>query len=114
MEPVSLVLTRHLQWLQHLPRGWHGLFRELAERLAREHPQARITHAGAKLARLQLITDGGNDETRALIMEAWHASAHMCEECGAEGRLLVDRGGWGRTLCPSHSAGFRAPPRRKL
>lgn len=111
-EPVSLALARHIRWIENLPPGWHDLFCQVAERLALEHPRVRITHAGQKLAMLQILTTAGDSNTHALITQAWQASARTCEECGAGGRPLMDDSGWCRTLCPAHAGGFRVPPRR--
>lgn len=110
---VSLTLRRHLAWLKHLPPGWHDLYRQLAERLATEHPEARVTHAGAKAAMLQVLLSGGSAATSQLTLEAMSASAELCEECGEPGRILMDSGGYYRTLCPRHAKGFHVPPYRK-
>ena len=113
MTVVSLTLRRHLVWLKCLPPGWHDLYRQLAERLAAEHPAAKVTHAGPKAAMLQVILSGGSAVTGELTREAMFASAEACEECGERGRILMDSGGYYRTLCPKHAGGFRVPPRRR-
>jgi hypothetical protein len=44
---------------------------------------------------------GWDDKLEKLVDDAEYASARMCEMCGAEGKLLVNkRGSWLKTLCP--------------
>lgn len=110
---VSLALRRHLTRLADLPPGWRAHYRQLAETLACTYPSVQITHAGAKAAMLQVILGPCPAEAQALAIEARFASAEICEECGAPARILVDRSGYYRTLCPRHDRGFHVPPSRR-
>lgn len=109
---VSLGLYRNLTWLEWLPQGWHGIYRTFVERLEAGYPGTTVTHAGQKLAFLQLLIRPHAEGVSALVDEAARASIRTCEECGAPGRPLIEDSGWLRALCPTHGEGLR-PYRRR-
>lgn len=111
-KPVSLVRQLNLRWLDHLPPGWHGIYRDLIEKLADEHPDVLVDQAKQKFGVLRVYFHPHAEAAEAMYAKAQLASAETCEACGAAGRMMVDSSGWYRTLCNIHSRGFRPPTRR--
>lgn len=107
------VLARHLSWLEHLPTGWHALYRELAGQLAERVPDVRVDQAKSKFGRMRVYTAPASTEASDLCRKAEQASASRCEICGGDGRLMVDPHEWYRTLCSTHDDGFQRPVPRK-
>lgn len=108
-------LARHLSWLEHLPPGWHDLYRRLAGQLAANYPSIDVAQAKQKFGRLRVYLDRAGDGTARICLDAERESARICEVCSAPARLMVDDHGWYRTLCAAHAGelGFKAPPARR-
>ena len=85
--------------------GWHGLIRDLEEKLNAIDPDFTIQQVKEKFGGLRYYADTSQlDEFtnfHGLIAKAEADSFTMCEECGkpAEPRSLH---GWVKTLCDEH------------
>lgn len=84
--------------------GWYPLIVEHDARLAALCPEYVVHQVKEKYGTLRYYASPcsahgrANDEFDALEWEAEKRSAHICEDCGAPGRLCVNAR-WYRTLC---------------
>lgn len=72
-------------------------------------PQLEAAQVKEKFGGLRFYTNGGDDFTRGAINFAELLSLRVCETCGAPGR--PQKGGWIRTLCPTHAEEAGYAPR---
>ena len=87
--------------------GWFVLIDTLCERLQymtdhRQAPQPVARQVKEKFGKLVFYCHGKSEMQSGMIDMAQAMSAHICEECGAPGEVLVD----GCTLmarCPTHT-----------
>lgn len=97
----------NLRWLQHLPTGWHPLYRELVANLADIDPELVVEQAKQKLGWLRVYLQLSDERAEVLIRAAELQSRTLCELCGSAGELRINQTGWHRTLCDDHCKGFR-------
>jgi hypothetical protein len=97
----------NLNWLAHLPEGWHPLYRDLVVGLADLDPDIVVVQAKQKFGELRVYLGKYHADAAALIRTAESQSQAMCELCGDVGELRISRTGWVRTLCDAHGHGFR-------
>jgi hypothetical protein len=60
-----------------------------------------VTQVKEKFGTLRYYTGASNDRIDRYINMATMLSAHTCEVCGTDGKLICD-GGWYRTVCGNH------------
>lgn len=95
----------HKRWGFAFDDGWEPLVRRLSEKLARLNG-VTASQTKEKFGGLRYHFDWpeGDDDTyaqaRDLVAEAEKEAWHICEACGAAGR--VRRLSWIRTLCDTH------------
>lgn len=92
------------EWGKYLPGpGWDDLLLDLDSRLAEIDPSYTILQAKQKFGTLRVYfgttrhSIEQNDRMRELVMLAEDKSAHICESCGADGKIRHP--GWIKTLC---------------
>ena len=95
----------NLIWLDNLPDGWEALYRTLLADLAEAGLAVTVVDAKEKFGRLRVYLEQHNELAAALIATAERRSARTCQQCGAEGELMV-RDHYYATLCPLHGKGF--------
>jgi hypothetical protein len=83
--------------------GWYQILLNLFTALAVLEPRPVIVQVKEKFGGLRVYLDGGGEEAAALIREAENLASETCEDCGAPGRLRMDRP-WIATLCDHHAA----------
>jgi hypothetical protein len=86
--------------------GWHGLLLPIIDEINlynEKHPENRITidHIKQKWGTLRFDTSGCPVYIRGMITMAEKESGHICEICGARGKL-TEFDGWEKTLCKHH------------
>jgi hypothetical protein len=99
------VTQDNLAWLDHLPKGWHPLYRDLLGDIARIDPTATVSQAKQKFGELRVYMKGYDERIYKLIRAAEVKSRATCEECGARGRLVVSPTGYYETVCETHAEG---------
>ena len=97
----------NLQWLNHLPSGWHPLYRDLVTMLAQIDPGIVVSQAKQKFGWLRVYIQKSDPAVDLLIQAAEVRSRTICELCGEAGELRISPTGWHRTLCDTHRTGFR-------
>ena len=90
--------------------GWFALIDVLCREIER-HGQSRgldvvAVQVKEKLGGLRFYVRGADAYVNGLIWMASALSEHICEECGAPGRLSND--GWLRTSCTEHGGGAQS------
>ena len=101
------MISDNLRWLQHLPTGWHMLYRELVSALVEIDPAIEVTEAKQKLGWLRIYLGKTEPRAEMLVRAAESQSRTVCEVCSEGAELRIDQTGWHRTLCNQHGAGFR-------
>lgn len=89
--------------------GWSWLWEAGAQSIRDAGIPAafRTTDTKEKFGSIRWYVEGEIPEAVDEIVDAIeHLSAHVCEDCGAPGRLR--KGGWVRTLCERHAGGRKA------
>lgn len=85
--------------------GWADLLHDLSQKLTAHARETGLDivaiQVKEKWGELVVYADGTDDEADQLIEAAREASATICEQCGAPGRLY--RRGWHQTRCPAHA-----------
>lgn len=97
----------NLRWLEHLPQGWHPLYRDLVTALEDMDPDIAVSDAKQKLGWLRVHLQKSQPQAESLVRAAETRSRTTCEICAASGELRISRTGWHRTLCDAHGTGFR-------
>jgi len=88
-------------------KGWYGLIIELERKLAALDPDFKVLEVTERYGTLRWDFDCAPSVHAAmavLVNEAETASERTCEKCG-RAAVLMDRGGWYTTLCPSCARG---------
>jgi hypothetical protein len=88
-------------------KGWYGLITELERELATLDPDFKVLEVTERYGTLRWDFDCAPAVYAAmasLVDEAETASERTCEKCG-RAAVLMDRGGWYTTLCPSCARG---------
>jgi hypothetical protein len=88
--------------------GWFSLIRDLSAAIERACDEDRtvvpeVVQVKEKYGGLRVYIYGGSDRVYQLIDRAEEDSLRICEQCGLEGVLCVDGGGWYRTVCAEHA-----------
>lgn len=94
----------NIQWIEHLPKGWRGLFTSLLQDLEKIDPAAEVVQAKQKFGELRVYLKTGSPEAYTLIDAATRVSRTTCEKCCAAAELRNLRGYY-RTLCDAHADG---------
>ena len=86
--------------------GWYGLTFPILDEIRRyneKHPEKKIyiRQIKQKWGRLVIYTTERPEYLDTMILKARHESAHICETCGASGRL-VNMYGCVKTICDEH------------
>jgi hypothetical protein len=98
------MLNDNLQWLDHIPEGWSGLFTSLIRELEKLDPEVEVVQAKQKFGELRVYLKAGRTEAYDLIDAATRTSRTMCERCAASAKLR-NVGGYYQTLCETHAKG---------
>lgn len=93
-----------LGWGFSCGEGWYPIIERLCTDLAEIVRQDRLTtfrvsQVKEKLGSLRFYVRGGNDRTRARILEAEHEAATTCERCGRRPAQTHDIDGLLMTCC---------------
>ncbi|AQR72861.1 hypothetical protein BXU08_03480 [Sphingomonas sp. LM7] len=83
----------NLRWLEHLPLGWHPLYRDLMTALADIDPDIVVSEAKQKLGWLRVYLQTSQPQAESLVRAAETRSRTMCELCGASGELRISQTG---------------------
>jgi len=86
--------------------GWYGLTLPIIEEIRKyniKHPnnEISITQIKEKMGHLEIYTSPITDDLHKMILKAGFESEHICEICGARGKLTKIKG-WYKTLCKDH------------
>ena len=90
------------QWIDELPAGWQGLFRQLIADLTAIHPNIAVTQAKQKFGRLRVYYRPYSPGASELVDAAEQQSRTMCEKCGQPAALMMWPTGLYQTLCELH------------
>lgn len=101
------IFSDNMDWVSHLPAGWHALYRQLVADIAELDGNIRVVQAKQKFGELRVYVDRHDDRVYALKRAASTASKAMCEQCGAAGQVTVDPSGYYATLCKTHASGAK-------
>jgi hypothetical protein len=90
-------------------KGWFLLIYNLSAKLealilalpADQQEHCRASQCKEKFGTLRYYMSSSTKEMDDLISKAKELSAHICEECGAPGKLYTN--GWYYTACPEHT-----------
>ncbi len=74
------------QWIDELPPGWQGLFRQLIADLTAIDPNIAVTQAKQKFGRLRVYYRPYTPDASKLVDAAEQQSRAMCEKCGGAAR----------------------------
>ena len=96
-----------VNWNIRCRDGWFDLIDTLCEQLQHwtdrhNAPQCVAADVKEKFGTLRFYADPRNAEQSGTVKMACAMSAHICEECGAPGRLVVADTGW-MTRCEPHT-----------
>jgi hypothetical protein len=91
------------QALQSVGEGWHGLLREVYDKMATLDTHMDILQVKEKWGGLRIYTSVVHDVFDKFLIDIERKSFTICEFCGSPGALR--KGGWYRTLCDEHSGG---------
>jgi len=80
--------------------GWYDIFADLCEKLSKIEGVV-LAQVKEKFGQLRVYTYNGTDETERLCEAALEQSTHVCERCGAAGKLRGS--GWYYTACDKHT-----------
>lgn len=85
--------------LNEIGTGWHPLVIEMCEKLAPHiNENFRITQIKEKFGALRVTAEGASSEACEIIEDYEQRSTHICEFCGAPGKLRPFYGWW-KTMC---------------
>ena len=105
LAPVTASMdNQNLEYLEHLPTGWSGLFMSLCQHLEKLDPTLEVAQAKQKFGELRVYLKRGSPEAYDLIDAATRASRATCEKCGAPAKLR-NLSGYYQTLCDAHADG---------
>jgi hypothetical protein len=90
------------QWIDELPAGWQGLFRQLIADLTAIDPSIAVTQAKQKFGRLRVYYRPYSPDASELVDAAEQQSRVMCEKCGGAAVLTLRPTGLYQTLCELH------------
>jgi hypothetical protein len=90
------------QWIDELPPGWQGLFRQLLAELTAIDPNIAVTQAKQKFGRLRVYYRPYSPDASELVDAAEQQSRTMCEKCGQPAVLMMRPTGLYQTLCERH------------
>lgn len=96
--------NNNIQWIDHIPTGWVGLYTSLIQDLEKLDPALEVVQAKQKFGELRVYLETGSTEAFDLIDAATRASLNTCETCGAAAKLRNIRG-YFQTLCDTHAKG---------
>ena len=95
-------------------KGWWPLLETLCDAInshtiwrtkktdAEPIPQVVVEQVKEKFGSLRFYYRGGDEYINGLTSMAEQMSSHMCEDCGAPGK--IHGGGWLKVLCDKHEA----------
>jgi hypothetical protein len=90
------------QWIDEVPAGWQGLFRQLIADLTAIDPNIAVTQAKQKFGRLRVYYRPYTPDASKLVDAAEQQSRAMCEKCGGTAVLMLRPTGLYQTLCELH------------